>query len=107
MITIFIYHPFSCKTSRILAHGSDKVKNRRFIFGWQIPQRNLNSMKDEKVCRQLIYRTIRRYKDTGSVQDRARTGRPTSVCTQQLICYMDKLEEFVLSLAYQTDNCLA
>ena len=54
-----------------------------FLAG-KSPKEILNSMKDEKVCRQLINRTIRRYKDTGSVQDRARTGRPTSVCTQQL-----------------------
>ena len=54
-----------------------------FLAG-KSPKEILNSFKDEKVCRQLVYRTIRRYKDTGSVQDRARTGRPTSVCTQQL-----------------------
>ena len=48
------------------------------------PKEILNSLRDEKVCRQLVYRTIMRHKDTGSGQDCARTGRPTSVCTQQL-----------------------
>ena len=31
-------------------------------------------------------------------------------CTYKVsikFCYMDELEQFVLSLAYQTDNCLA
>ena len=54
-----------------------------FLAG-KSPKEILNSMKGEKVCRQLVYCTIRRYEDTGSVQERARTGRPTSVCTQQL-----------------------
>ena len=54
-----------------------------FLAG-KSPKEILNSFKDEKVCRQLVYHTIRRFKVTGSVQDRARIGRPTSVCTQQL-----------------------
>ena len=32
------------------------------------PKEILNNFKDEKVCFQLTYRTIRRYKDTGSVK---------------------------------------
>ncbi|KAI6650052.1 hypothetical protein LOD99_10524 [Oopsacas minuta] len=33
--------------------------------------------------RKLIYRTIKRYKDTGSTSDRQRSGRPTSATTTQ------------------------
>ena len=35
----------------------------------------LSDLKDLKINRQLIYRTIKRYKDTDSVQDRPRSGR--------------------------------
>ncbi|KAI6648091.1 hypothetical protein LOD99_11900 [Oopsacas minuta] len=34
--------------------------------------------------RKFVYRTIRRYKDTGKVEDRARSGRPCSVTTPSL-----------------------
>ena len=44
----------------------------------------LSDLKDELVNRQLVYRTIKRYKDTGSVLDRPRSGRSTSVSTPQL-----------------------
>ena len=44
----------------------------------------LSDLKDELVNRQLVYRTIKRYKDTGSVLDRPRSGLPTSVSTPQL-----------------------
>ena len=44
----------------------------------------LSYLKDLKINRQLIYRTIKRYKDTDSVLDRPRSGRPTSVSTPQL-----------------------
>ena len=44
----------------------------------------LSDLKDELVNRQLVYRTIKRYKDKGSMLDRPRSGRPTSVSTPQL-----------------------
>ena len=36
-----------------------------------------------KTSRKLIYRTIKRYRDTGSTSDKQRSGRPTSVTTTQ------------------------
>ena len=35
-------------------------------------------LKDENVSLKLIYRTIKRYDDTGSIIDRPRSGRPRS-----------------------------
>ena len=41
-------------------------------------------LKNEKVGRRLIHRTIQRYKYTGSVKDRPRSGRPRTVRTRNL-----------------------
>ena len=43
----------------------------------------LNILNFPKTRRKLIYRTIKRYMDTGSTSDRQRSGRPTSATTTQ------------------------
>ena len=45
----------------------------------------LNILNFPKTRRKLIYRTIKRYMDTGSTSDRQRSGRPTSATTTQKI----------------------
>ena len=44
----------------------------------------LEILQSENVGRKLIYRTIQRYKETGSLKDRARSGRPRNVRTREL-----------------------
>ena len=44
----------------------------------------LRRLKNDKVNPMLIYRTIKRYKETGSVSDRKRVGRPRSARTPAL-----------------------
>ena len=36
------------------------------------------SLKEDNVGRKLVYRTVKRYRETGSLQDRARSGRRRS-----------------------------
>ena len=43
----------------------------------------LNILNLPKTSRKLVYRTIKRYKDTGSTSDKQRSGRPTFVTTTQ------------------------
>ena len=47
-------------------------------------------LKDQKVGRRFIHRTIQRYNDTGSVQDRPRTGRPPTIRTRNLKAKLQK-----------------
>ena len=44
----------------------------------------LKQMKNENINRMFIYRTIKRFKDTQSVNDRPRSGRPKSARTPKL-----------------------
>ena len=44
----------------------------------------LKILQSENVGRKLIYRTIQRYKETGSLKERARSGRPRNVRTREL-----------------------
>ena len=44
----------------------------------------LKILQSENVGRKLIYRTIQRSKETGSLKDRARSGRPRNVRTREL-----------------------
>ena len=48
------------------------------------PSEIVKMMKEEKVYRMMIYRTLKRYMETCSVEDKYRPGRPTSVKTRQL-----------------------
>ena len=59
-----------------------------------IIQKNLNgesaggifkALKTGGVKRDFIYRTIKRYRETSSVEDRKRSGRPRSVRTKTLL----------------------
>ena len=59
-------------------------KNIELFIDGRSQKEILSDLKDLKINRQLIYRTIKRYKDTDSVLDRPRSGRPTSVSTPQL-----------------------
>ncbi|KAI6646234.1 MhmaT1 transposase [Oopsacas minuta] len=42
------------------------------------------NLKNEKINRLFIYRTIKRYNDTKSVEDKPRSGRPATVRTRAL-----------------------
>ena len=54
------------------------------IFEREKPEQNIeHSQFPQKTRRKLIYRTIKRYRDTGSTSDRQRSGRPTSATTTQ------------------------
>ena len=44
----------------------------------------LRILKLPSTQRKFVYRTIQRYKETGGVTDRARSGRPTSITTPRL-----------------------
>lgn len=45
----------------------------------------IKKLKDLKITRVKIYRTVKRLRETGSIADRPRSGRPRSVRTQQLV----------------------
>ncbi|KAI6651224.1 Transposase [Oopsacas minuta] len=60
--------------SKIIAH-SEIGSSKKEIF---------QKLKNGKVSPKLIYRTIKRYKDTGSLNDKPRSGRPRSVRTPAL-----------------------
>jgi transposase len=49
------------------------------------PMHILRDLKNLKVTRNLVFRTVNRFKDTGAIIDRPRSGRPTSVTTPGLI----------------------
>jgi inhibitor of nuclear factor kappa-B kinase subunit alpha len=44
-----------------------------------------NLLKKQKVNRKFIYRTVKRYKETKSIEDRKRSGRPVTVCTKRMV----------------------
>ena len=46
------------------------------------PSEIARNMKEEKVNRMMVYRTLKRYRETCSVEDKPRPSRPTSVYTQ-------------------------
>ena len=48
------------------------------------PSEIVRLMKVEKVNRMMVYRTLKRFNETCSVEDRLRPGRPTCVRTSQL-----------------------
>ncbi|KAI6647742.1 hypothetical protein LOD99_8583 [Oopsacas minuta] len=54
------------------------------------PGEILKILQSKKVGRKLIYRTIQRYKETGSLKDRARSGRQRNVRTRELKAKMKK-----------------
>ena len=82
MVHKFIYYPNSHTNFKISTHVWTKIIEL-FIDG-RSQKEILSDLKDLKVNRQLIYRTINCYKDTDSVLDRPRSGRSTSVSTPQL-----------------------
>ena len=48
------------------------------------PTEILKKLSTDNVNRMLVYRTIKRYRDTGSVNDRHRSGRPTTTRTVRI-----------------------
>ena len=48
------------------------------------PSEIVRTMKEENVNRMMVYRTIKRYKETCSFENKPRPGRPTSVRTRKL-----------------------
>ncbi|KAI6659629.1 Transposase [Oopsacas minuta] len=54
------------------------------------PGEILKILQSKNVGRKLIYRTIQRYKETGSLKDRARSGRPRNVRTRELKAKLKK-----------------
>ena len=65
-------------------HQYAQVYYYKLIQSWESEWRNFRILKNEKVGRRLIHRTIQRYKYTGSVKDRPRSGRPRTVRTRNL-----------------------
>lgn len=49
------------------------------------PIQIVRSLKHLKVNERFVYRVIKRYKETGSVDDRPRSGRPKSARTQETV----------------------
>jgi transposase len=45
----------------------------------------IDKLKDLKITRDKVYRTVKRLRETGSTADRPRSGRPRSVRTPELI----------------------
>ena len=54
------------------------LRDRKLIKG------NFQNVKNEKVSPKLIYRIIKRFKDTGSLSDKPSSGHPRSVRTPAL-----------------------
>ena len=48
------------------------------------PSETYNKLKSLKISRMIVYRTIKRYNETGSVLDEQRSGRPRSIRTPGL-----------------------
>lgn len=61
----------------------DSVINK-FLNG-ERPGRIFKALKSLGVKRDFVYKTIKRYKDTSSLNDRKRSGRPRSVRTKSVI----------------------
>ena len=68
------------QTSESRAMAAIRSKYIELLMAGKSQREILSDLKDELVYRQLV----KRYKDTGSVLDRLRSGRPTSVSTPQL-----------------------
>lgn len=54
-----------------------------FDQGYSTPE-IVRLLKKEKISKQFVYYTIQKLRDTGSIQDRKRTGRPRTVRTPEL-----------------------
>ena len=80
---MYLLSKFSCKLQN-LGPWAIRSKIIELFMAGKSQREILSDQKDELVNRQLVYRTIKRYKDTGPVLDRPRSGRPTSVSTPQL-----------------------
>ena len=58
----------------------------------------LKAFKFPKTRRSFVYRTIQRYKETGSVKDRARSDRPRTATTQKMKESPEVYEEMAAEL---------
>ena len=49
------------------------------------PATIIKKLADLNISKMKVYRTVKRLRETGSIEDRKRSGRPRSVRTTQLI----------------------
>lgn len=64
------------------------------------PIQIVRSLKRLKINEKFVYRTIKRYSETGGTNDRPRSGRPKSVTTENMVKKVKKLID-------QNPNCSA
>ena len=70
------------------------------------PATIIKKLADLNISKMKVYRTVKRLRETGSIEDRKRSGRPRSVRTTQLISkvrsrYWRKSQQSVNKMAHQ------
>src|SRR5258705_8900458 len=73
----------------VLAMGLNRSDDRAAVIALHLagnaPTEILKSLKKIRITRMFIYCTIKRFTETGTVQDRPRCGRPCTVRTPEAI----------------------
>ena len=63
---------------------TDKAAVIKLFQAGHKQKQNLNLLKMPNGRRMFVYRTIKRYQETGTVEDKVRSGRPSSILTPRV-----------------------